>query len=91
MISSHASSSSVYGDSKNFPLNEKDKINPKNIYGLSKKINEEMADVFSRQFNISFVGLRFFTLFGEWGRPDMFMIKYLRASIFNKGKFFESP
>ena len=45
---------------KTFPLNEKDNINPKNIYGLSKKINEEMADVFSRQFNISFVGLRFF-------------------------------
>ena len=84
----YASSSSVYGDSKNFPLNEKDNINPKNIYGLSKKINEEMADVFSRQFNISFVGLRFFTLFGEWGRPDMFMIKYLRSSFFNKEKFY---
>ncbi len=84
----YASSSSVYGDSKNFPLNEKDKINPKNIYGLSKKINEEMADVFSKQFNICFVGLRFFTLFGEWGRPDMFMIKYLKSSFFKKEKFY---
>ena len=84
----YASSSSVYGDSKNFPLNEKDKINPKNIYGLSKKINEEMADVFARQFKMSFVGLRFFTLFGEWGRPDMFMIKYLKSSFFNKEKFY---
>ena len=84
----YASSSSVYGDSKNFPLNEKDKINPKNIYGLSKKINEEMADVFARQLKMSFVGLRFFTLFGEWGRPDMFMIKYLKSSFFNKEKFY---
>ena len=84
----YASSSSVYGDSKNFPLNEKDKINPKNIYGLSKKINEEIADVFARQFKMSFVGLRFFTLFGEWGRPDMFMIKYLKSSFFNKEKFY---
>ena len=84
----YASSSSVYGDSNNFPLNEKDKINPKNIYGLSKKVNEEMADVFSKQFKISFVGLRFFTLFGEWGRPDMFMIKYLKSSFFKKEKFY---
>ena len=43
--------------------------------------------MFPRQFNISFVGLRFFTLFGEWGRPDMFMMKYLRSSFFNKKNF----
>ena len=72
----YASSSSVYGDSRKFPLKETQNISPKNIYALSKKINEEMADIFSKQYNISFIGLRFFTVYGEWGRPDMFMIKY---------------
>ena len=76
----YASSSSIYGDSKNFPLTEAQKVNPKNIYALSKKVNEEMADVFSKQHNISFIGLRFFTVYGEWGRPDMFMMKYLTSS-----------
>ena len=83
----YASSSSVYGDSVIFPLSEKQKIKPKNIYALSKKINEEMADVFSEQFKIYFVGLRFFTVYGEWGRPDMFMMKYLESS-FNSSKNF---
>jgi len=83
----YASSSSVYGDSVNFPLNEKQKIKPKNIYALSKKINEEMADIFSSQFNISLIGLRFFTVYGEWGRPDMFMMKYLSSS-YNSSKIF---
>ena len=76
----YASSSSVYGDSRKFPLKETQNINPKNIYALSKKINEEMADIFSRQYDISFIGLRFFTVYGEWGRPDMFMMKYLTSS-----------
>ena len=44
----YASSSSVYGDSKNFPLKENQKISPKNIYGLSKKINEEISSIFNR-------------------------------------------
>ena len=82
----YASSSSIYGDSKNFPLTESQKVNPKNIYALSKKVNEEMADVFSKQHNISFIGLRFFTVYGEWGRPDMFMMKYLTSS-YKKNKF----
>ena len=84
----YASSSSVYGDSVTFPLNEKQKIKPKNIYALSKKINEEMADVFSEQFKIYFVGLRFFTVYGEWGRPDMFMMKYLTSSYNYSKKFY---
>ncbi len=83
----YASSSSVYGDSNSFPLNEKQNIKPKNIYALSKKINEEMANVFSSQFKISLIGLRFFTVYGEWGRPDMFMMKYLNSS-YNKSKKF---
>ncbi len=84
----YASSSSVYGDSKSFPLKENQKINPKNIYALSKKINEEMANVFSSQYNISFIGLRFFTVYGEWGRPDMFMMKYLNSSYNFSKKFY---
>ena len=82
----YASSSSVYGDSITFPLNEKQKIKPKNIYALSKKINEEMAEVFSEQFKIYFTGLRFFTVYGEWGRPDMFLFKLLKA--YKKKNFF---
>ena len=84
----YASSSSVYGDSITFPLNEKQKIKPKNIYALSKKINEEMAEVFSEQFKIYFTGLRFFTVYGEWGRPDMFMMKYLSSSYDSSKKFY---
>jgi len=84
----YASSSSVYGDSRKFPLKETQNISPKNIYALSKKINEEMADIFSRQYDISFIGLRFFTVYGEWGRPDMFMMKYLSSSFNNKIKFY---
>ena len=80
----YASSSSVYGESNSFPLNENDKINPKNIYGLSKKINEQMAEMYSFQSKIKFVGLRFFTVYGPWGRPDMMMMKYISSSIKNK-------
>ena len=84
----YASSSSIYGDSKKFPLDETQNVMPKNIYALSKKINEEMAEVFSRQYNISFIGLRFFTVYGEWGRPDMFMMKYLASSYNKKINFY---
>jgi len=83
----YASSSSVYGDDKRYPLSEKNQIKPKNIYGLSKKINEEIVDVLPKNNITKFVGLRFFTVYGEWGRPDMFMIKYLNAT-FNKSKVF---
>ena len=84
----YASSSSVYGDTKKFPLKESQNINPKNIYALSKKNNEEMASIFSKQFNINLIGLRFFTVYGEWGRPDMFMMKYLTSSYNSKKKFY---
>ena len=47
-----------------------------------------MAEVFSRQYNISFIGLRFFTVYGEWGRPDMFMMKYLTSSYNKKINFY---
>ena len=83
----YASSSSVYGDSNKFPLKETNDINPKNIYGLTKKNNEEIAKVFLQNTSIKCIGLRFFTVFGEWGRPDMLVYKYLQ-SIFNKRKKF---
>ncbi len=84
----YASSSSIYGDSKKFPLKEIQMVKPKNIYSLSKKINEEMAEVFSNQYKISFIGLRFFTVYGEWGRPDMFLMKYLTSSYDKKFNFY---
>ena len=80
----YASSSSVYGDSKKFPLKENDNLTPKNIYGLSKKINEEIANLKQYNFKINFIGLRFFTIFGEWGRPDMFMFKLFKAFFLKK-------
>ena len=83
----YASSSSVYGDSKKFPLNEVDQINPKNIYGLTKKNNEELVDVYFKDSKTKSVGFRFFTVFGEWGRPDMLIYQYLE-SLFNKKKIF---
>ncbi len=83
----YASSSSVYGDSNKFPLSESDKINPKNIYGLTKKNNEEMVETYFKNSDIKCIGFRFFTVFGEWGRPDMLIYQYL-ASIFNNRKIF---
>ena len=82
----YASSSSVYGDSTKFPLDEKQSLNPKNIYGLSKKLNEQIAEFYSKCFKINSTGLRFFTIYGEWGRPDMFMLKLFKAKM-NKKMF----
>jgi len=75
----YASSSSVYGDSSNFPLKEKEILRPKNIYGYTKLLNERVADYYSKIHNINCIGLRFFTVFGPWGRPDMFIIKLLNS------------
>jgi len=83
----YASSSSVYGEKKIFPLKESEKINPKNIYSLSKKNNEEIAEIYSNYYNMKFIGLRFFTIYGEWGRPDMLILKYIIA-IFKKKTFY---
>jgi UDP-glucuronate 4-epimerase len=87
----YASSSSVYGENKNFPLNEKENIFPKNIYGLSKKVNEEIGLIFNKYYKVKLIGLRFFTIYGEWGRPDMMMIKfidsYYKKKIFNLNNY----
>ena len=75
----YASSSSVYGESTNFPLRETEKLNPKNIYAISKKLNESIAEMYQKIYKINFIGLRFFTIYGEWGRPDMFMSKLFKS------------
>ena len=80
----YASSSSIYGENSKFPLKEKYQTNPKNIYGLSKKSNEELCEFYNRYYGLKSVGLRFFTVYGEWGRPDMMMIKYISAFFSNK-------
>lgn len=79
-----ASSSSVYGDCKSFPLKETQNLYPKNVYALSKKNNEEIASIYSKKYKTKFIGLRFFTVFGELGRPDMFFFKLLLAAFKNK-------
>ena len=83
----YASSSSVYGDSQKFPLKEAEKINPINIYGFSKKLNELIGEFYSKQYKLNLTGLRFFTVYGEWGRPAMFLFKLFKA-IKNKKKFY---
>lgn len=75
----YASSSSVYGDHKKFPLKENEKLNPINIYSFSKKNNEDIAKIYEETYGFNLVGLRFFTVYGEWGRPDMLMMKYMMA------------
>ena len=85
----YASSSSVYGDLNNFPLKESEKLNPKNFYGMTKKLNEDIARNFFENYKFKSVGLRFFTVFGEWGRPDMFMFKYLTAAYHKKKILFK--
>ena len=82
-----ASSSSVYGDIGPFPKKENSKLNTLNIYSLSKISNEIIAKSFSRKSKTQFIGLRFFSIYGEWGRPDMLILKYLLAA--NKKKDFE--
>ena len=91
----YASSSSVYGETKKFPIHELQELNPKNIYALTKKNNEDTAQIYSNIYKTQFIGLRFFTVFGEMGRPDMFIFKllksYFRKRVFylnNKGKHY---
>ncbi len=87
-----ASSSSVYGDKKKFPILENESLNPKNFYGLTKKNNEEMAEIYSKLYNMNIHGLRFFTVYGKMGRPDMFMLKYLNSkkkfNLYNNGNHY---
>lgn len=89
----YASSSSVYGSNKKVPYNTEDKVdNPVSLYAATKKSNELMAHAYSKLYNIPSTGLRFFTVYGPAGRPDMayfgFTDKLLRGEtirIFNYG------
>ena len=82
-----ASSSSVYGDIGPFPKKENSKLNTLNIYSLSKLANEITAKLFAKKSKTQIIGLRFFSIYGEWGRPDMLILKYLLAA--KKKKNFE--
>tara|TARA_X000001036_G_C20678474_1_gene805052 strand:+ start:1118 stop:2122 length:1005 start_codon:yes stop_codon:yes gene_type:complete len=78
----YASSSSVYGLNKNLPFKVTDNVdNPISLYAASKKANELMAHTYSHLYSIPTTGLRFFTVYGPWGRPDMALFKFTKAMI----------
>jgi UDP-glucuronate 4-epimerase len=89
-----ASTSSVYGDNAKIPFHETDLADhPLTLYAASKKANEEMAHAYSHLFKIPITMLRFFTVYGPWGRPDMALFKFSAAlfegrpiDIYNHGK-----
>jgi UDP-glucuronate 4-epimerase len=80
----YASSSSIYGDTKRFPVKESFNYMPKNVYAKTKINNELDAKKFKKKYNKNIVGLRLFTVYGEWGRPDMLIFKLLEAYKKNK-------
>ena len=81
----YASTSSVYGGNTKIPFSEHDGTNhPKSIYAATKKTNELMAHSYSHLFNFPVTGLRFFTVYGPWGRPDMALFKFTKAILNNK-------
>lgn len=90
----YASSSSVYGANSKIPFSEEDKVdNPVSLYAATKKSNELMAHTYSHLYNLPTTGLRFFTVYGPWGRPDMSPILFADAikkgeplKVFNNGE-----
>lgn len=89
----YASSSSIYGDALKFPTMESSKHKSINLYGLTKSINENFAELYSRMSKINSFGLRFFTAYGSLGRPDMLIDKILNSiksretiNLYNYGK-----
>lgn len=89
----YASSSSVYGGNKKVPFSEEDKVdNPVSLYAATKKANELMASCYTKLYGFPATGLRFFTVYGPWGRPDMAPILFATAirdgkpiKVFNNG------
>jgi UDP-glucuronate 4-epimerase len=89
----YASSSSVYGLNGTIPFSEKDNVDhPISLYAVSKKCNELMAHTYSHLFAVPTTGLRFFTVYGPWGRPDMALFIFAKAikegkpiQVFNNG------
>ncbi|AQW84037.1 UDP-glucuronic acid epimerase [Campylobacter pinnipediorum subsp. pinnipediorum] len=90
----YASSSSVYGLNTNMPFSTHEAVNhPISLYAASKKSNEMMAHTYSHLFGLPTTGLRFFTVYGPWGRPDMALFMFVKSAIegkaidvFNHGK-----
>tara|TARA_A100001035_G_scaffold278164_1_gene276509 strand:- start:1565 stop:2596 length:1032 start_codon:yes stop_codon:yes gene_type:complete len=90
----YASSSSVYGGNKKLPFSETDQVdNPVSLYAATKKSNELIAHTYSHLFKLPTIGLRFFTVYGPWGRPDMALFKFINLilrdksiQVFNYGK-----
>jgi UDP-glucuronate 4-epimerase len=89
----YASSSSVYGGNTRLPFSEHDNIDhPVSLYAATKKANELMAHTYSHLFRLPTTGLRFFTVYGPWGRPDMALFLFTKAildgrpiDVFNNG------
>jgi UDP-glucuronate 4-epimerase len=90
----YASSSSVYGGNARLPFSERDGVDhPLNMYAATKRANELMAHAYSHLFGLPTSGLRFFTVYGPWGRPDMALFLFTRAmlegkpiDVFNNGQ-----
>ena len=81
----YASTSSVYGANTKMPFSEHDSVNhPLSIYAASKKSNELMAHSYSHLYKLPTTGLRFFTVYGPWGRPDMALFKFTKAILDEK-------
>ena len=77
-----ASSSSVYGGNARLPYSERDAVDhPISYYAATKKANEVMAHTYAHLYRIPVTGLRFFTVYGPWGRPDMALFKFTRAML----------
>ncbi len=90
----YASSSSVYGGNTKMPFSERDSVDhPVSMYAATKKANELMAHTYSHLYGLPTTGLRFFTVYGPWGRPDMALFLFTKAilegrpiDVFNHGK-----
>ena len=90
----YASSSSIYGGNERMPFSEHDNVDhPVSLYAATKKANELMAHTYSHLFGIPSTGLRFFTVYGPWGRPDMALFLFTKAilegrpiDVFNHGR-----
>jgi UDP-glucuronate 4-epimerase len=81
----YASSSSVYGSNTKMPFSIHDNVDhPLSLYAASKKTNELIAHTYSHLFNLPTTGLRFFTVYGPWGRPDMALFKFTKAILAGK-------
>ncbi|TWU11864.1 UDP-glucose 4-epimerase [Symmachiella macrocystis] len=92
----YASSSSVYGGNEKLPYSESDTVDqPMSIYAATKRSNELLAGTYSRLFDFQTIGLRLFTVYGPWGRPDMALWKFTESilagtpiSVYNNGEMY---